>query len=112
MYSDELSCPSNNVGIEMQENNETIKNVASWGACSDHCRHREDCTAWTWLQWAHDCITMSGYGYLNPYTNVVSGRRDCDEEEGTFFRMTGGKVQIDVKNMSLYRSQRSSHAVC
>ena len=88
MYSGgELPCPGVNVNTLSRENAEVTRNVASWGACSNLCRQRQGCTAWSWHhenagQWALQCVTMTGYGYTAHDTNVVSGGRDC--ETGTF----------------------------
>ena len=87
----DLPCPSINLNTQSQENEELTKNVASWSACSKICRQKEGCKAWTWAhknagQWALNCVTMTGYGYTNFDTNVVSGGRDC--ETGTFQTFT------------------------
>ena len=85
MYSGvDLPCPSINLNTQSQENEELTKNVASWSACSELCRQKEGCKAWTWAhkdagQWALNCVTMTGYGYTNFDTNVVSGGRDCEK---------------------------------
>ena len=88
MYSGvDLPCPSINENLQSREDEEVTKNVTSWSACKELCRQKEDCKAWTWHHkdadgWAFQCITMTGYGYTNYDTNVVSGGRDC--ETGTF----------------------------
>ena len=78
----ELPCPRINVNTQSRKNAENTQNVASWGACSELCRQRQGCTAWSWHtknagQWAFYCATMTGYGYTAHDTNVVSGGRDC-----------------------------------
>ena len=77
-----LQCPNANMNTENRENAKLTEGVASWAACSELCRQREDCSHWTWAtekagQWARQCITMTGYGNTAPDTNVVSGARDC-----------------------------------
>ena len=83
----ELPCPSVDVNTWSRQNAEETWNVASWSDCSDLCRQRQGCTAWTWHhenagQWALWCVTMTGYGNTAHDTNVVSGGRDCGT--GTF----------------------------
>ena len=91
MYSGgELPCPSVNVQTESRENEAWTEDVFSWTACSELCRQRQGCTAWTWHHenagfWALKCVTMTGYGYTTPSTAVVSGGHDCGT--GTFFIM-------------------------
>ena len=84
MYSGgELPCPGVNVNTQSRENAEVTLNVASWGACSELCRQRQGCTAWSWHHENAEnatpfmCITMTGYGNTAHDTNVVSGGRDC-----------------------------------
>ena len=93
-------CPNVYVNTISRENAEVTLNVASWGACSELCRQRQGCTAWTWHhenagQWALQCVTMTGYGYTAHDTNVVSGGRDC--ETGTFQLCTSRhQIYMDV----------------
>ena len=75
-------CPNDKVNPQNRENANTTEGVASWAACSELCRQRDGCSHWTWAnenagQWALECVTMTGYGYTNNDTNVVSGTRDC-----------------------------------
>ena len=44
----ELPCPSVDVNTWSRQNAEETWNVASWSDCSDLCRQRQGCTAWTW----------------------------------------------------------------
>ena len=95
----ELPCPRINVNTQSRKNAENTQNVASWGACSELCRQRQGCTAWTWHHansgiWAFKCVTITGYGYTIHDTNVVSGGRTC--EAGTFFRMLQGKFECKI----------------
>ena len=77
-----LQCPNANMNTQNRENAKLTEGVASWAACSELCRQREDCTHWTWHpehagQWAHDCVVGAGYKYTNCDDNTVSGTRDC-----------------------------------
>merc|ERR1719291_1304205 len=92
----ELPCPGVNVNTQSRENAEDTLNVASWGACSELCKQRAGCTAWTWHhensgQWAFICATMTGYGNTAHDTNVVSGGRDCP---------TGGELPCPGVNVN------------
>ena len=70
------------MNTQHRENAKTTEGVASWAACSELCRQRDGCSHWTWATekagpWAHQCVTMTGYGRTNEDPNVVSGTRDC-----------------------------------
>ena len=94
----ELPCPSVNINTNYRENAEDTWNVASWEACSELCRQRQGCTAWSWAhenagKWALQCVTMTGYRNTAHDTNVVSGGRDCScNRKAKEFRKNNGKA--------------------
>ena len=81
-FSRGSSCAKQNLNTQKRKGVEVTQDVQSWKECSKLCRRKPHCRHWTWGhenagQWAHKCYTMSGYGYTNFDTNVVSGDRYC-----------------------------------
>ena len=81
-FSRGSSCAKQHLNTQKRSGVEITPDVQSWKECSNLCRMRAHCRHWTWGhenagQWAHKCYTMSGYGYTNFDTNVVSGDRYC-----------------------------------
>ena len=82
-----MQCPNEKMNTQSRKNEQIHEDVASWEACSELCRQREDCTHWTWhhdeagfdggRQWARKCMTMTGFVHTNVDDNAVSGDRDC-----------------------------------
>ena len=72
-----LQCPNANMNTQNRENAKLTEGVASWAACSELCRQREDCSQWTWAT-ENKCWTMTGFGNTAEDPNFVSGDRNCE----------------------------------
>jgi len=82
-------CPEINMNYMIGKNVLITKNVLSWSDCSQLCRDRPECTAWTWHHenagiYTHICKTMETISKKVADRLTISGGRTCMKSNSKF----------------------------